>query len=101
MTEGGQKTRRTTLELVLIRLRNMAIEGENSRAITELHKLLEKYEPRIRNPNAGVHVAPAPNSEEEWVEEVKLQNAVMAEHGFQNLAEVEEFQRQQRKKMER
>ena len=90
--------RRSTLELVLIRLRNMAMEGKNSRATAELFKLLEKYEPQMMNPDAGVAVMPALISTEEWIAEAERRNALMEQYGFGNAAEVAEFERQQRKK---
>jgi hypothetical protein len=96
--EDGREARRSTLELVLIRLRNMAIEGKNTRAAAELFKLHEKFEPRILNPDAGVAVTPAPMSAEDWIAEAERRNAVMQEHGFRNVAEVAEFERQQREK---
>jgi len=96
--EEGHQTRRSTLELVLIRLRNMAMEGKNSRATAELFRLLEKYEPHMLHSNAKVAVMPAPMSAKEWIAEAERRNAVMQEHGFRNVAEVAEFERQQREK---
>ena len=96
--EDGRQTRRSTLELVLIRLRNMAIEGKNSRATAELFKLLEKFEPQMLNPDAWVAVTPALMSDEEWIAEAERRNALMQKHGFMNAAAVAEFERQQRKK---
>ena len=83
---------------MLIRLRNMAIEGKNSRATAELFKLLEKLEPQMLNLKVGVLVAPAPMSDEEWTAQAERRNTLMDKHGFRNAAEVAEFERQQRKK---
>ena len=96
--EDGREARRSTLELVLIRLRNMAIEGKNTRAAAELFKLFEKYEPRMINPDAGVAVMPALMSDEEWIAKAERQNALMNEHRFRNAAEVTAFEREQRRK---
>ena len=96
--ENGQRIRRSTLELVLIRLRNMAMTGEKPEATSVMFRWLEKYEPKMVNPKGGVMVAPAPISAEEWHARAKRQNALMEEHGFRNLAQVADFERQQRKK---
>ncbi len=96
--ENGQRIRRSTLELVLIRLRNMGMTGEKPQATSETFRLLEKYAPMMVNPKGGVMVAPAPISQKEWLARTKRHNALMEEHGFRNLAQVVEFERQQRKK---
>ena len=96
--ENGQRIRRSTLELVLIRLRNMGMTGEKPEATSVMFRWLEKYEPKMVNPNGGVMVAPAPISAAEWHARAKRQNALMAEHGFGNLAQVADFEREQRKK---
>jgi hypothetical protein len=63
-----------------------------------MFRLLEKHEPGMVNPKRGVIVAPAPISAEGWIARAKRHNALMEEHGFRNLAEVADFERQQRKK---
>ena len=98
VTENGQRTRRSTLDLVLIRLRNMAMTGEKPQATSEMFRWVEKYEPGMVNPKRGVIVAPAPISAEEWIARAKRHNALMEEHGFRNLAQVADFEREQRKK---
>ena len=98
MIENGQQTRRSTLDLVLIRLRNMAMTGDKPQATSEMFRWLEKSEPKMVNRKGGVMVAPAPISQEEWLARAKRDNALMAEHGFRNLAQVADFERQQRKK---
>ena len=47
--ENGQRNRRSTLDLVLIRLRNMAMTGEKPQATSEMFRLLEKHEPGMVN----------------------------------------------------
>ena len=98
MIENGQQTRRSTLDLVLIRLRNMAMTGDKPQATSEMFRWLEKSEPKMVNRKGGVMVAPTPMSEKEWFARAKRQNALMEEHGFRNLAQVVEFEREQRKK---
>lgn len=98
VTEGGKTVQRTTLELVLIQLRNRALEGKNAQAVAEFHRLLEKCEPSSLAQNAGVLVAPAQISVEEWIARAERHNALMVKHGFRNLGAVYEFERAQRKK---
>jgi len=73
--EGGKKVRHTTLELVLMRLRNMALDGKNTQAVAEFYKWLEKLEPSPQNQNGGLLVVPAEMSEEEWIANVERENA--------------------------
>jgi hypothetical protein len=98
VTEDGKKVQRTTLELVSMQLRNTALLGENKQAVTEFHKWLDKCEPPSPNPNAGVLVAPAQISAEEWIEQAERSNALKEEPVYRNSAEVAEFQRGQSKK---
>jgi hypothetical protein len=98
VTEDGKKVQRTTLELVSMQLRNTALLGENKQAVTEFHKWLDKFEPPSPNPSAGVLVAPAQISAEEWIEQAERSNALKEEPVYRNSAEVAEFQRGQSKK---
>jgi len=98
VTEGGKKVRRTTLELVLLRLRNMALQDKTKPAVAEYDRWLDKCEPPISNVMAGVLVVPAEISAEEWIARAERKNALMQEHGFTNLAQVSDYQREQRKK---
>lgn len=75
VTEGGKKVRRPTLELVLMRLRNMALDGKNTQAVAEFHKWIEKLEPPKSNYNTGVLIAPAEISQEEWLAIAERKNA--------------------------
>ena len=95
--EGGKRARRSTLELVLIRLRNMALEGKNLLAFDELHKLFEMHDPRRVGPEAGYVIVPAPMSVEDWIAQAEHKNALMEKHGVRNLAEAIELERQLRK----
>ena len=66
VTEDGRRRRRSTIELMLIALRNLMAEG-NPRAFRECQRLLEKYEPQKLNSELGYMVAPAPITEEEAI----------------------------------
>ena len=66
VTEDGRRRRRSTIELMLIALRNLAAEG-NPRAFREYMKLLAKYEPQVSDSKVGYMIAPAPITEEEAI----------------------------------
>ncbi len=65
--ENGKHRRRSTLELVLLRLRNMALEEGNDRAFEELHRLIKAYQPQATSDGAGCLVVPAEMTQEEWI----------------------------------
>ncbi len=67
--ENGKRRRRSTLELVLLRLRNMVLEDKNVRAFEELHRLTKAYQPQEAGDGLGCLVAPAEMTPEEWVAE--------------------------------
>ncbi len=67
VTENGKRRRRSTLELVLLRLRNMVLEDTHDRAFEELHRLIKAYQPQATNDDAGCLVVPAEMTQEEWV----------------------------------
>ena len=77
--EDGRKTLRTTRELVVLRLRNLALEGKNAGAVTEYYKLLSLCEPQTPHDNVGVLVVPAMQSPEEWIENADRANALKRE----------------------
>ncbi len=72
--ENGKHRRRSTLELVLLRLRNMALEDKNVRAFEELHRLIKAYQPQETNDRVGYLVVPAEMTQEEWVAEQMEKN---------------------------
>jgi len=72
--EDGCQRRRSTLELMLIALRNGMAEG-NVRAFRAYRKYLEKYDPRPTNPKGGYLVVPAVMTEEEARAEGEKLNA--------------------------
>ena len=96
--EDGKRTRRSTLELVIIRLRNMAVEGKNLQAYDVLHRLLEMHDPQQIGPDPGCAVVPAPMSSEDWIAKAERKNALMNKYGVRNLAEAAELERQHKKR---
>ena len=69
--ENGKRRRRSTLELVLLRLRDMALEGNNVRAFEEFHRLTKAYQPQATVDGCGYLVVPAPLTTEEYEEHLK------------------------------
>lgn len=63
--EGDRKVRRTTLELILLMLRNKSFEGSN-RAFKDLEGLADKYDPQPEKRTGGVLVVPGRLTEKEW-----------------------------------
>ena len=72
--ENGKRRRLSTLDLVLLRLRNIALEDKNVRAFEELHRLIKAYQPQETNDDVGYLVVPAEMSQEEWVAEQMEKN---------------------------
>jgi len=75
IVENGRRRRLTTIELVLLCLRNMALKDKNARAFEEFHRLIKAYQPQAANENAGYLVVPAPITPEEAIAEGKKANA--------------------------
>ena len=67
MTENGKHRRRSTLDLVLLRLRNMVLEDKNVRVFEEFHRLIKTYQPQESHTKLGCLVVPAEMTQEEWV----------------------------------
>ncbi len=67
VTENGKRRRRSTLDLVLLRLRNMVLEDKNDRAFEELHRLIKAYQPQETHTKLGCLVVAAEMTQEEWV----------------------------------
>lgn len=65
--ENGRKVRRTTLELILITLRNLAFDG-NNRAHKLFGKLEAEYDPPPPDKPAGCLVVPGRLTKEAWSE---------------------------------
>ncbi len=72
VTEDGRQRRRSTLELMLLALRNLAAEGK-ARNFRVYNKYLAKFEPQTRS-NLGYLVVPAESTEEEVRAEAEEMN---------------------------
>ena len=69
VTENGKRRRLSTIELVILSFRNMALEGKNVRAFDEFHRFTKAYQPQEVGGNLGCLVVQATMSDEEWVAE--------------------------------
>lgn len=65
LVEEGRRRTRTTLELVLLSLRNRALSG-NVRAFRAAHELLQRYAPQQATKRGGFLIVPEPMNLEEW-----------------------------------
>ena len=72
--EDGRPRDRTTLELMLLTLRNLAAEG-NVRAFRIYESLLTKYTPQEIGSDAAVLLVPAPLTPMEFIEKINKANA--------------------------
>lgn len=70
VVEDGKQRSRSTLELMLLALRNRAVQGD-VRAIDEIQKYMAKYGQQTNRTQGGYLVAPAPMTQEEAIEEAK------------------------------
>ena len=75
VTENGKRRRRSTLQFVLLRLRNMALEGKKVRAFEEFHRLTKAYQPQAADDSLGYLVVPAGLTLEESIAEGEKANA--------------------------
>ncbi len=75
VTENGKRRRLSTLDLVLLRLRNMALEGEKVRAFEEFHRLAKAYQPQEAGAGLGYIVMSADQPLEEHIAECEKANA--------------------------
>ncbi len=73
LIENGTRRRLSTRNLVILRLRNLALEG-NVRAFEEFHRLEKAYGAQDADDSTGYLVVPAPISAEEWIAEQEEQN---------------------------
>ena len=64
--EDGRKKRRTLLHITLLNLRKAAVEDSSPRAMKKFGQVMERYRPGIINEGAGVLLAPAEMTPEEW-----------------------------------
>jgi Family of unknown function (DUF5681) len=68
--EQGKRRQRTVLELVLLALRNRAIDG-NSKAFSKFHDLFERYGPQDTRVEGAYIFMPEPLSVEEQQQEMQ------------------------------
>lgn len=73
VVEGNRKIQRTTLELILLTLRNKSFEGSN-RAFKDLEKLAAKYDPQPQTKRAGILLVPGRLTLESWSERYEKKN---------------------------
>lgn len=66
--EDGKHRKRTTLELVLLSLRNRSVGG-NVRAFRAIHDLLQRYAPQQPVKTGGFLIVREPLTPEEWAKE--------------------------------
>ena len=69
VTGNGKRRRQSTIDFVLLRLRNMVLEAQNVRAFDEFHRLIKVHQPQESNENVGYLVVPAEMTPEEWIAE--------------------------------
>ncbi len=97
MLEKGKRRRRSTLELVLRCLRNIALEDKNVRAFEELHRLIKAYQPQVIG---GYLVVPAVMTQEEWNAEQEKKNVERDARHAARCREKIERQERRKKKLE-
>ncbi len=66
VTENGKRRKLSTLALVLLSLRNMALGDKNVRAFEEFHRLTKAHQPQATT-DVGYLVVPAEMTQEEWM----------------------------------
>ncbi len=69
VTENGKRRRLSTHDLVLLSLRNLALENKNVRAFEEFHRFIKIHQPQASNDVVGYLVVPAEMTQEEWIAE--------------------------------
>jgi Family of unknown function (DUF5681) len=73
----GMPDKISTLELVLLTLRDKAMKG-NVSAFRSVQKLLDQYGPDETEQSYGVLLVPTPLSEREWIAQARKKNAELA-----------------------
>jgi Family of unknown function (DUF5681) len=66
VTEGGERTRRSTIEIVLLVLRRYAMSG-NVKAFRAVHDYLQRLGPREPGQRGGFLILNQKSSREEWI----------------------------------
>ncbi len=75
VTVTGKRRRLSILEIVLLSLRNVALEGKNVRAFDEFHRLAKAYQPQEADGSLGCIVLSAVATFEEAIAEGEKANA--------------------------
>lgn len=78
VVEYGRTVRRTTLELILIALRNEAFTG-NNRAFKAFEKLDVAYDPQKPALHASSLVVPGRLTKESWIKLFGIKDTIMSE----------------------
>ncbi len=73
VTEQGRSRKRTTLDLVILAVRNLALEGKPA-AYQYFRELHEKYSGDRSVSSGGFLVAPAEISQDEWIKQTEEAN---------------------------
>ncbi len=73
VTVDGQQRRISTLDLIVLSLRNKALQDNNMRATNEFHRLSNKYDLKLENEECGYLLVPADLTYEEFIAELKAQ----------------------------
>ena len=76
----------------------MALEDKSVRAIEQLHRLIETYQPQETHDDVGYLVVPAEVTQEEWITEAERKNQLMARYGVRNLGALDKIEREERRK---
>ncbi|WP_340151742.1 hypothetical protein [uncultured Sneathiella sp.] len=75
--EDGRKKRRTLLDITLLNLRKAALDDARPRAMKKFGQVMERYRPGVINEGAGVIVAPADISPEDWIKRELEENKTL------------------------
>ena len=69
VNEGGRRRRLSTLELILMFVRNRSLKDKNMKAFRAHHRLLEKYGPTEPQNGVGFLILREQPTKEEWLAE--------------------------------
>jgi hypothetical protein len=75
--EDGKKKQRTLLHITLLNLRKAALDDARPRAMKKFAQVMERYRPGVINEDAGVIVAPADISPEDWIKRELEENKTL------------------------
>ncbi len=89
VVENGKRRKRSTLDVVLLNLRSMAMEGKDIRATDELHRLIKAYGPQEADDRCGYLVVPAQPTDEEFRAKTEKLNAEAREKHAARIREKE------------